>query len=53
VGVNIQVTPELPDQLSRLRVLEQILQRYLITHGVHTVLQVLVKWSSSLDLLAT
>jgi hypothetical protein len=53
VGVNVQVTPELPDQLSELRVLEQILQCYLITRGVHTVLQVLVKWSSSLDLLAT
>jgi hypothetical protein len=53
VGANVQVTPELLDQLSELQVLEQILQRYLITHGIRTMLQVLVKWSSSPNSLAT
>jgi hypothetical protein len=53
IGVNVQVTPELPDQLSHLQIPEKILQHRLITQGVRPVLQVLVKWSTSPASLAT
>jgi hypothetical protein len=52
VGSKIQVTPW-PQQFSEHNIPEKILQRRLVTSGVRTLIQVLVKWSDSLKSLAT
>jgi hypothetical protein len=53
VGTKLQVSSSLPSDFSMLQVPEKILNQRLITHGVRTVLQVLVKWSASAEVLAT
>jgi hypothetical protein len=52
VGSKIQITPW-PQQFSEHQIPEKILQRRLITRGVQTLIQVLVKWSASPESLAT
>jgi hypothetical protein len=53
VGSNIQVTPAVPSELTEFQVPEKILKRRLVNRGVKPVLQVLVKWSTLPESLAT
>jgi hypothetical protein len=43
VGSNIQVTPTIPSELTEFQVPEKILKRRLVSRGVKSVIQVLVK----------
>jgi hypothetical protein len=46
VGSKVQVVDALPAEASVFQVPEQILQRRLVSHGLCTIVQVLIKWSS-------
>jgi hypothetical protein len=52
VGSKIQVT-SWSQQLSEYQIPEKILHKRLITHGMHTMVQVLIKWSASPESLST
>jgi hypothetical protein len=47
MGENVQVSPEFRPSDSKLQVPVKILQHRLVSRSVWSVLQVLVKWSSS------
>jgi hypothetical protein len=49
----VQVIDTLPTEVSRFQVSEKILQRRLVSLGIHTIVQVLVKWSYWATSLAT
>jgi hypothetical protein len=51
VGSKIQVT-SWSQQLSEYQIPEKILHKRLITHGMHTMVQVLIEWSASLESLS-
>jgi hypothetical protein len=53
VGASVQVSQTLPPDLPQLQVPVKVLDRRLVTKGVHSVHQVLVKLSSSPESLAT
>jgi hypothetical protein len=53
VGVTAQVSQTLPPDLPQLQIPVKILERRLVTKGVHSVHQVPVQWSSSPEALAT
>jgi hypothetical protein len=46
VDSKCSVTPFIPDGLTSFQIPKQLLQQRLVTRGLRTVLQVLVKWSS-------
>jgi hypothetical protein len=53
VGSKFPVTPVVPDGLLHMQVPEQVLQRHLVARGKKFVMQVLVRWSSLPESLAT
>jgi hypothetical protein len=53
IGSNIQVPSTLPQELSAWQVPKKIMQHRLVNRGVNTVVQVLIKWSSLPESLAT
>jgi hypothetical protein len=53
VGAQVLVSSSLPLALSELQVSKKILQRRMVTHGLLTVAQVLIQWSTSPASLAT
>jgi hypothetical protein len=53
VGPSVQVSSSLPPVTSALMVPERVLKHRLVNRGLHTVPQVLVKWSSASEDLAT
>jgi hypothetical protein len=53
IGSNIQVPSTLPQELSAWQVPKKIMQHRLVNRGVNTIVQVLIKWSSLPESLAT
>jgi hypothetical protein len=53
VGAKVLVSDTLPSNIHSFQVPEKILQKRLVAHGLHIVMQVLVKWSSWPESLAT
>jgi hypothetical protein len=53
VGAKVLVSDTLPSNIDSFHVPEKILQKRLVAHGLHIVMQVLVKWSSWPESLAT
>jgi hypothetical protein len=53
VGTGVQVSDSLLDEMSQLQLPEKILDCHLVNQGVKTVQQVLVKWSSTDESMAT
>jgi hypothetical protein len=53
IGANNATTTELPTDLMAWQVLEKVLRRRMSSHGAQPVLQGLIKWSASLEALAT
>jgi hypothetical protein len=53
VGTSVQVSPSLSDDMFDTLVPKKVLSRRLVTRGLRTAQQVLVKWSASLAALAT
>jgi hypothetical protein len=53
IGKGVQVSASLPSELSQFQYPELVLQHRIVQRGVKQVVQVLVKWSSSPEALAT
>jgi hypothetical protein len=53
VGAKVLVSNTLPSNIDSFQVSEKILQKRLVAHGLHIVMQVLVKWSLWHESLAT
>jgi hypothetical protein len=53
LSAETKVMPSLPSDCAALQVPEKVLQRRVVTRGVHTVPQVLIQWSSATADMAT